>query len=60
MAEPTPLQSLAEMARVIENVPCTGPERDALRFHAENVRRALQPKESPENVPPPDNGRSAE
>ena len=58
MADPTPLQSLEVLHRIVEKVPMSGEERDIARLHAQNIQKALQPKDAPENVP--ENGRSDE
>ena len=44
MTSPTPLQSLEVLEKVVEATPTNGQERDILRFHAQNVRQALQPE----------------
>jgi len=51
MTEPTALQSLEVLHKIVEAVQMTGPERDGARFHAQNISKALQPKVEPQGEP---------
>lgn len=44
MADVTPLDSLKVLAEIAEQTPTTGPVRDEIRKHIQNVKIALEPK----------------
>lgn len=44
MADPTPMESLSILVKIAEETPMTGPVRDEVRRHIQNVKVALEPK----------------